>query len=85
MVAAATSGRAAPATVVARTPGTPPAYRYTKPAASTVMARHAMLNSVRCSGFFVFIRNVHWLHALATATNIVSWGPSRSSDVKSIA
>ena len=44
-----------------------------------------MLNSVRCSGFFVFIRNVHWLHALVTATNIVSWGPRRSSDAKSTA
>src|SRR5688572_3854709 len=44
-----------------------------------------MLNSVRYSGFFDFIRNVHWLHALVTATSIVSWGPSNSSDAKSTA
>ena len=27
-----------------------------------------MLNSVRCSGFGVFIRSEHWLQALVTAT-----------------
>ena len=44
-----------------------------------------MLYSVRCGGFLFFIRNVHWLHALVTATNIVSWGPSSRSDAKSTA
>jgi hypothetical protein len=33
----------------------------------------------------VFIRNVHWLHALVTATSIVSLGPSNSSAAKSTA
>src|SRR5687768_3541556 len=31
------------------------------------------------------MRNVHWLHALAVATIIVSFGPSSSSDAKSTA
>ncbi len=44
-----------------------------------------MLKSVRYRGFFTFIRNVHWLHALVTATSIVSLGPSSSSAAKSTA
>ena len=31
-----------------------------------------MLNSVRYSGFFVVIRNVHWLHALVEFQHHVS-------------
>src|SRR6186997_611654 len=49
------------------------------------MARHAMLNNVRWIGFLAFIRNVHWLHALVTATSIVSLGPSSKSAAKSTA
>ena len=56
-----------PRAVRPSSPGTPPRRQYAKPAACTVIARHAMLNSVRYSGFRAFIRNVHWLHALATA------------------
>ena len=44
-----------------------------------------MLNSVRWIGLRSLIRNVHWLNALAAATIIVSFGPSRSSDAKSTA
>ena len=44
-----------------------------------------MLNSVRYGGFFVVIRNVHWLHALIAPTIIVCAGPSRMSDRKSTA
>ena len=55
------------------------------PATCTVIARHAMLKSVRYGGFRVFILNVHWLHALATATSIVSCGPSMMSAAKSTA
>ena len=49
------------------------------------MTRLAMLNSVRCGGFFVVIRNVHWLHALIAPTIIVCAGPSRMSERKSTA
>src|SRR5438445_7416332 len=44
-----------------------------------------MLNSVRWIGLRSLMRNVHWLNALAAATSIVSFGPRRSSDAKSIA
>jgi hypothetical protein len=44
-----------------------------------------MLNSVRYTGFFSDIRNVHWLQALAAATSIVWRGPSRSRHRKSTA
>src|SRR5262245_24706718 len=44
-----------------------------------------MLKSVRYGGLRVFILNVHWLHALATATSIVSLGPSMMSAAKSTA
>src|SRR5215213_3459489 len=44
-----------------------------------------MLNSVRWIGLRSLMRNVHWLHALAAATSIVSLGPSSSSDAKSTA
>ena len=47
-------------------------------------ARHAEHASGR-PGSCVFIRNVHWLHALATATSIVSFGPSSISAAKSTA
>ena len=49
------------------------------------MTRLAMLNSVRYGGFFVVIRNVHWLHALIAPTIIVCAGPSRMSERKSTA
>ena len=39
-----------------------------------------MLKSVRYGGFFVVMRNVHWLHALIAATIIVCAGPSTISD-----
>src|SRR3989442_8295577 len=55
------------------------------PAAFTVRTSDAMLYSVRYSGLRVFMRNVHWLHALAPATNIVSSAPSMSSAAKSTA
>ncbi len=44
-----------------------------------------MLKSVRCTGFFTLMRNVHWLHALIAPTIIVCAGPSRISERKSIA
>ena len=44
-----------------------------------------MLKSVRYVGLRSLMRNVHWLHALAAATTIVSFGPSSSSDAKSTA
>src|SRR5687768_18136300 len=49
------------------------------------MASDAMLKSARCGGLCPFIPKVHWLHALATATSIVSCGPSRISAAKSTA
>ena len=49
------------------------------------MTRQPMLKSVRYSGFRSLMRNEHWLHALAAATSIVSFGPSSSSDAKSTA
>src|SRR5688572_8251082 len=49
------------------------------------MTRLAMLKSVRYGGFFVVIRNVHWLHALIAPTIIVCAGPSRMSERKSTA
>ena len=45
----------------------PPSDVNAAPAACTLMTRLAMLNSVRYSGFFVVIRNVHWLQALIDA------------------
>src|SRR5215831_18518227 len=44
-----------------------------------------MLKSVRYGGVLDSTRNVHWLHALAAATSIVSSAPSRSSAAKSTA
>src|SRR6478672_7906273 len=55
------------------------------PAAFTVRTSDAMLYSVRYSGLRVFIRNVHWLHALTPATSIVSSAPSIRSAAKSTA
>ena len=49
------------------------------------MTRQHMLKSVRYGGLRSLMRNVHWLHALAAATIIVSFGPSSSSDAKSTA
>src|SRR5437764_13471944 len=63
----------------------PPSHMKTMPAAFTVRTSDAMLYSVRYSGLRVFIRNVHWLHALAPATSIVSSAPSISSAAKSTA
>src|ERR1700681_5057116 len=55
-------------------PGTgPPNPVYTSPVAFTVRTSDAMLNSVRCAGEGVCVRNVHWLQALVAATNIVGW------------
>src|SRR5260221_7347125 len=45
--------------------------------------RQAMLNRVRWIGLRSLMRKVHWLNALAAATIIVSFGPSRRSDAKS--
>src|SRR5207302_8942194 len=58
---------------------------YTMPAAFTVSTSDAMLYSVRYRGLRVFIRNVHWLQALAPATSIVSSAPSIKSAAKSTA
>src|SRR5262249_10571218 len=58
---------------------------YTTPTAFTVSTSDAMLKSVRCGGVRDSVRNVHWLHALAPATSIVSSAPSRSSAAKSTA
>ena len=44
-----------------------------------------MLKSVRYAALRSLMRNVHWLHALAAATIIVSSGPSSSRDAKSTA
>src|SRR5437867_2876798 len=44
-----------------------------------------MLKSVRCGVEPVFVRNVHWLQALAAATSIVSLAPRSSSEAKSTA
>src|SRR3954470_23319658 len=44
-----------------------------------------MLKSVRWIGLRSLMRNVHWLNALTAASSIVSFGPSRSSEAKSIA
>src|SRR5262245_36375328 len=63
----------------------PPSQVYAMPVALTVSTSDAMLNSVRCVGDFVFVRNVHWLHALVAATSIVALAPSRSSEAKSTA
>ena len=65
--------------------GKPPNAPYTSPAAFTVNTSDAMLYSVRYGGLRVFIRKVHWLHALAAATSIVASAPSSSSDAKSTA
>src|SRR5215471_16531622 len=44
-----------------------------------------MLNSVRKGAVLCAVRMVHWLHALAAATIIVSLAPSSSSAEKSTA
>src|ERR1700730_13652336 len=67
-------------------PGTgPPNHGDTSPGAFTAGTRDAMLNSVRCTGERVCVRNVHWLQALVPATNIVASAPSSSSAAKSTA
>src|SRR5262249_56948699 len=58
---------------------------YTTPTAFTVSTSDAMLKSVRCGGVRDSVRNVHWLHALAAATSIVSSAPSSSRAAKSTA
>src|SRR5579863_7127271 len=44
-----------------------------------------MLKSVRYGAERDFVRNVHWLHALAAPTSMVSFAPSSSSAAKSTA
>ena len=44
-----------------------------------------MLKSVRYGAERAWVRNVHWLHALAAATIIVSFAPSSRSAAKSTA
>src|SRR5688500_5258666 len=63
----------------------PPSRVNAQPAACTLITRLAMLNNVRYGGFFVVIRNVHWLHALMAPTIIVCAGPSRINERKSTA
>ncbi len=63
----------------------PPSAWNAQPAACTLMTRLDMLKNVRYGGFFVVIRNVHWLHALSAPTIIVWAGPSRMSERKSTA
>src|SRR5213083_2230067 len=63
----------------------PPRSPYVQPAAFTVSTSDAMLKSVRCGADRVFVRNVHWLHALVAATIIVSFGPSMSRAATSTA
>src|SRR5579872_3781425 len=58
---------------------------YARPAAFTVRTSDAMLKSVRYGADRAFVRNVHWLQALAAATSIVSFAPRRSSAAKSTA
>src|SRR5260370_40958619 len=82
--AAPTSGLAFCQEHRARVTG-PPNHVYTSPVAFTVSASDAMLNSVRCTGERVWVRNVHWLQALVAATNIVASAPSSSSAAKSTA
>src|SRR5438093_4155108 len=65
--------------------GVPPSHVYTSPAAFTVTTSEAMLKSVLYSGDRDCVRKVHWLHALAAATSIVSFAPSISSAAKSTA
>ncbi len=63
----------------------PPSQTYATPAAFTVRTSAAMLNAVRYATLRVCVRNVHWLHALAAATSIVSFGPMSSSAATSTA
>src|SRR5476649_807660 len=44
-----------------------------------------MLNAVRYGAERALVRKVHWLHALAAATSIVSFAPRSSSAAKSTA
>src|SRR5688572_30675060 len=83
--AAPSSGLAIVASGIDASPAFPPSTWNAHPAAWTLMTRLAMLNSVRYGGFFVVIRNVHWLHALIAPTIIVCAGPSRMRERKSTA
>ena len=88
MVAAPRSGfgRAGIDASVSEKPGGgPPKNEYASPVAFTVSTSDAMLNSARYGGDRACVRNVHWLHALVAATNIVSSAPSSSSAAKSTA
>src|SRR4249920_2623684 len=84
VIAAPTSGLAI-CHVYGSPGGGPPSQVKTNPVAFTVTTSDAMLNSVRCAGDRVWVRNVHWLHALVAATSIVVSAPSSSSDAKSTA
>src|SRR6185295_9056239 len=63
----------------------PPSSVYAQPEIFTVSTSDAMLNSVRWSADRVCVRKVHCAHALAAATIIVSFAPSRSRAAKSTA
>src|SRR6185295_17653741 len=63
----------------------PPSSVYAQPEIFTVSTSDAMLYSVRWKGDRACVRNVHCAHALAAATIIVSFAPSRSSAAKSTA
>src|SRR5688500_8550668 len=66
-------------------PYLPPSPVYAMPAAATLAASVAMLNSVLCAGLRTLIRNVACDQPLATAISIVGAGPSSSRAVKSTA
>ena len=61
----------------------PPSRWKTCPAAWTVSTRHAMLNSVRCTGLPSRVFSVDWLQPLAAPTIMVACGPRRMSDAMS--
>src|SRR5438046_10154869 len=63
----------------------PPSSAYAHPAAFTVSTSDAMLKSVRYGADRVCVRKVHCAYALAAATIIVSFAPSRSRAPKSTA
>src|SRR5262245_21339395 len=84
-VAAPTSGLEIDPIVKRSAGAGPPSHRYAAPTTFTVTTSDAMLKSVRYGAVRCCVRNVHWLHALAAATSIVSSGPSSSSAAKSTA
>ena len=65
--------------VLAKRPGVPAerGHRRTRGLHRDREARHAEERAVR--GFRICMRNVHWLHALATPTSIVSCGAEQDA------